>query len=180
MRNNQKFSAMKRMALAILLILAGPFCALAQIKVSGKITDETNTPMAGVSIIEIGTQNGAISDVDGNWSLTVSEGASLEFYYLGYVTIRKTATAGTMNVRMEPDTQVLEETVAYRRKAPSPEPCHRSSPKTWSPAQSHRPHRPSRARPQAYRCSVLQQSREHRHQYAYAESVPTTQATLCM
>lgn len=111
MRNNQKFSAMKRMALAILLILAGPFCALAQIKVSGKITDETNTPMAGVSIIEIGTQNGAISDVDGNWSLTVSEGASLEFYYLGYVTIRKTATAGTMNVRMEPDTQVLEETV---------------------------------------------------------------------
>lgn len=79
MRNNQKFSAMKRMALAILLILAGPFCALAQIKVSGKITDETNTPMAGVSIIEIGTQNGAISDVDGNWSLTVSEGASSNF-----------------------------------------------------------------------------------------------------
>lgn len=111
MRNNQKFSAMRRMALAMLLILAGPFCALAQIKVSGKITDETNTPMAGVSIIEIGTQNGAISDVDGNWSLTASEGAVLEFYYLGYVTIRKTATAGTMNVRMEPDTQVLEETV---------------------------------------------------------------------
>ncbi|MDE5955153.1 MAG: carboxypeptidase-like regulatory domain-containing protein, partial [Bacteroidales bacterium] len=78
MRNNSRFSAMRRAALAMLLILAGPLCALAQVRITGKITDELKAPMAGVSIIEKGTQNGAISDVDGNYSITADEGAVLE------------------------------------------------------------------------------------------------------
>ena len=113
MRTKSTFSRMISTALAMLLILAGSLTASAQgqLKVTGKVIDELNAPMIGVSVIEKGTQNGVMTDVDGNYEISVAEGAVLEYSYIGYITVDKTAINGTINVNMEPDNELLEETV---------------------------------------------------------------------
>jgi TonB-dependent starch-binding outer membrane protein SusC len=56
-------------------------------RVTGKINDAAGTPLAGVNILEKGTLNGAISDVNGNFTITVgSQNATLIFSFIGYLT----------------------------------------------------------------------------------------------
>ena len=56
-------------------------------RVTGKINDAAGTPLAGVNILEKGTINGAISDVNGNFTITVgSQNAVLTFSFIGYLT----------------------------------------------------------------------------------------------
>lgn len=96
-----KQTARKRFAaVAFFLLICLPFClAQAQtMKVSGKVTDNLNEPMIGVSIVEKGTSNGCITDIDGNYTLNVHQGATIIFSYIGYVTQEKQAVAGTMNI----------------------------------------------------------------------------------
>ena len=113
MRTKSTFSRMIGTALAMLLILAGSLSASAQgqLKVTGKVTDELNAPMVGVSVIEKGTQNGVITDGDGAYEITVKAGAVLEFFYIGYITVDRNAINGTLNLNMEPDNEMLEEIV---------------------------------------------------------------------
>lgn len=113
MRTKSTFSRMIGTALAMLLILAGTLSASAQgqLKVTGKVTDELNAPMVGVSVIEKGTQNGVITDGDGAYEITVKAGAVLEFFYIGYITVDRNAINGTLNINMEPDNEMLEEIV---------------------------------------------------------------------
>lgn len=68
-------------------------------------------PMIGVSIQEKGTTNGVISDFDGNYNLSVKQGAVLVFSYIGYVMQEHQAVAGTLNVTLKEDTKALEEVV---------------------------------------------------------------------
>jgi len=56
----------------------------AQQTVSGTVTDEASNPLAGVSVIEVGTNNGALTGAEGTFELKVQEGASLIFAYNGY------------------------------------------------------------------------------------------------
>ena len=97
----------------MLLILAGSITASAQgwVTVTGKVIDELNSPMVGVSVIEKGTQNGVMTDATGKYTISAQAGSVLEFAYLGYVTVEKNAVAGTLDVNMEPDNELLEETV---------------------------------------------------------------------
>ncbi len=112
MRTNSTLSRMLGIAMATLFILAGSFTAAAQqLKVTGKVTDELNAPMVGVSVIEKGTQNGVQTDLDGKYTITVGAGSIVEFSYIGYVTVDKKSINGTLNVQMEPDTEMLDETV---------------------------------------------------------------------
>ena len=113
MRTKSTFSRMIGTALAMLLMLAGSLSASAQgqLKVTGKVTDELNAPMVGVSVIEKGTQNGVMTDVNGAYEITVKTGAVLEFSCIGYFTVDRNAINGTLNVNMEPDNEMLEETV---------------------------------------------------------------------
>ena len=86
-------------------------CALSlSAQVSGVIVDETGEPIIGASILEKGTTNGTITDFDGNFTLDVAEGATLEISYVGYATQSLAAAAG-MRVVLKEDTEVLEEVV---------------------------------------------------------------------
>lgn len=80
-------------------------------KVSGKIVDDLKVPMIGVSVIEKGTSNGVISDLDGNYELQVKEGATIVFSYVGYVTQEKKVTANIINITMKEDSKTLDEVV---------------------------------------------------------------------
>lgn len=109
MKNNE----VKRLAMSVLFLLAGmPFLlAQSQIKVSGKVTDDLKESMIGVSVFEKGTTNGVITDLDGNYMLSVKEGAVIVYSYIGYVTQEKKAVPGVMNVTLKEDTKTLDEVV---------------------------------------------------------------------
>ena len=111
MKQNLKQTARKRLAaMALFLLICLPF-SLAQaqtIKVNGRVTDDLNEPMIGVSIFEKGTTNGVITDMDGNYSLSVKEGATIVYSYIGYLTQEKKAVAGVMNVILKEDTKTLD------------------------------------------------------------------------
>lgn len=80
--------------------------------VSGKVTDSKGEPLIGVTVLEKGTTNGAITDFDGNYSLTVSSTSSvLQYSYVGYKNVEMAATKKVINVSMQEDTETLEEVV---------------------------------------------------------------------
>ena len=96
------------------------FCCLAwtsgelsaQIKVTGKIVDQTGESLIGVSITQKGTTNGTASDIDGNFTLQVSEGAVLLFNYIGYSQEEITVVnENPVMVTLKEDTQKLSEVV---------------------------------------------------------------------
>ncbi len=112
MKTIQKKIVQERMWAFVLFFLVEITAAYAQqVKVSGKVSDTNNEPMIGVSILEKGTTNGVISDLDGNYELSVNKGATLVFSYIGYVTQEKPTTGGTLNIILKEDNQTLEEVV---------------------------------------------------------------------
>jgi len=101
---------------AIILTIALFFVSLglsAQVKdFSGTVADVNGEPLIGVSVFEKGTTNGVITDLDGNYNISVLPGRVLEFSYVGMETQSVTAAAQTrINIIMKPDSQVLNETV---------------------------------------------------------------------
>lgn len=80
--------------------------------ISGKITDASGVPVIGASVIEAGTSNGVISDLDGNYKVTVKDNASIEVSCIGYTT-QKLPVSGrsVINVQLEEDSIALSETV---------------------------------------------------------------------
>lgn len=80
------------------------------ITASGLVVDENGEPLIGVSVLEQGTSNGTITDVNGRFSLRVKAGSTLAFSYVGYEA--KTAKAGRdMTVRMSSDNLTLNDVV---------------------------------------------------------------------
>ena len=107
---------LKGLAVSVLCLLAGGATLSAQQKVTitGNVIDETGFPMIGAGIIELGTndQNGAITDLDGNYSLTVPVGSTVEFRMIGYQAAQAVIKgAGTYNMQLQPDNLTLEGTV---------------------------------------------------------------------
>ena len=83
---------------------------LAQNKVSGTVLDATGEPLIGVSVLEAGTSNGVVTDFDGQFTLTVKQGAKITFSYVGYLSKTLPAQNG-MKVTLEEDNKVLNEVV---------------------------------------------------------------------
>lgn len=81
-----------------------------QITASGIVLDETGEPLIGVSVQVKGSSNGTITDMNGRYSLPVEQGQTLAFSYVGYKRLDMKA-AQQMNVRMQSDTEVLNEIV---------------------------------------------------------------------
>lgn len=77
------------------------------------ISAEDNQPVIGVSILEKGTTNGVITNIDGNYSITVTKSpATLQFSYIGMKTVEKQVNAATrINLVMESDAQQVDEVV---------------------------------------------------------------------
>lgn len=85
---------------------------LADVDISGKITDENGEGLPGASIIEKGTTNGVTADLDGNYKLKVPDNAILAISYVGYVTQElELAGRSEINITMALDAEQLEEIV---------------------------------------------------------------------
>ena len=87
-----------------------PVLAQAQNRASGTVIDELGEPMIGVAVVELGTTNGTVTDLDGNFDLAVNAGANLQFSFVGYTTQTVKAATG-MKITLVEDNKLLEETV---------------------------------------------------------------------
>lgn len=80
--------------------------------VKGTVTDDSGEPLIGVSVLVKGTTVGTITDIDGNYSLEVSDKGVLEFSYIGYQKVSiSTAGRTSFNVVMKEDALQLSEVV---------------------------------------------------------------------
>ena len=81
-------------------------------KVTGTVTDESGEPLIGVTVVENGANVGAITDLDGKYSLEAPANATLTFSYVGYLTQNvKVAGQSTHNVVLREDNALLDEVV---------------------------------------------------------------------
>lgn len=81
------------------------------ITTQGTVIDAQGEPLIGVSILEVGTTNGTITDIDGKFTLQVTSGATLELSYIGYKTQQLKAVSDLGTIQMSDDTEVLQEVV---------------------------------------------------------------------
>ena len=81
-------------------------------RIKGCIKDSSGEPIVGANVVEKGTTNGAITDIDGNFSIEVATGAVLQISYIGYNTQDIRITDKTSyNVVLKEDAEVLDEVV---------------------------------------------------------------------
>ena len=97
----------------LLLLCLIPLCCIAQnIMVKGIVKDNFGEPVIGANVTEKGTTNGMITDLDGNFSLTVQKNATLVISYIGYVTQEIAIKGNTnLNITLKEDSKALEEVV---------------------------------------------------------------------
>ncbi len=95
------------------ILLSSKLLLAQQHTVKGIITDETGFGMPGVTILEVGTLNGSITDLDGNYSLTLaSPDATIEISYVGYETLTiPIAGRSTIDASIKPSMEILDEIV---------------------------------------------------------------------
>ena len=102
----------KLTALALSLLVGLSLAAQQKVTISGVVTDDQNEPMIAAGVVQKGTTNGTVTDVDGNFTITVPAGAVIEFSSVGYVTQEFVASkTETVTIKMLTDTQMIEETV---------------------------------------------------------------------
>ena len=102
-------SLMRRLMLSFFFLLASTL-AFAQTEASGIIVDNIGEPIIGATVMEKGTSNGTVTDIDGNFRLKTASGATLVISYIGFATQELPAAAG-MNITMTDDTNELNEVV---------------------------------------------------------------------
>ena len=83
---------------------------LQTINVTGLVVDAAGEPVIGASVVEKGTTNGNITNVDGKFTLTVKTGAILQISYVGYQTQEIKATK-MMKIVLKEDSELLSEVV---------------------------------------------------------------------
>ena len=133
--NPQKTKKQLALALAISLVCAAPATTFAsafessvdnpaikevqsiqqqkQQTIKGIIKDTTGEPVIGASVLQKGTSNGTVTDIDGNFTLTVPTGSELQITYIGYVpqTVAVKAGMNSYNIIIQEDTKTLDEVV---------------------------------------------------------------------
>lgn len=81
-------------------------------RVTGVVRDEYGDPIIGANVIEKGTTNGIITDLDGKFTINVNPGAVLQFSYIGYMTREITVKdQSVLSIKLSEDTQALNEVV---------------------------------------------------------------------
>ena len=81
-------------------------------KLRGQVIDaKTGDPVIGVNILVKGTTNGTITDIDGKYEINAPVGSLLQISFIGYQTVEIKATAGEQTIKLQEDTETLDEVV---------------------------------------------------------------------
>ena len=85
--------------------------AFAQSTITGQVKDATGEPVIGASVLINGTSNGTVTDLDGNFSVSVQPGATLTISYIGFQKQQVAATNGMVITLQEDQAQQMNEVV---------------------------------------------------------------------
>ena len=101
-----------KLLMLLCMFLCSVATAFAQKTVTGTVMDETGMAVIGANVLEKGTSNGVITDIDGNFSLKVQDNATLVVSYIGY-TQQEIPTKGktSFNIILKEDSETLDEVV---------------------------------------------------------------------
>ena len=80
-------------------------------QLQGTVYDQNGEPVIGANVIEKGTHNGTVTDIDGKFSLTIGKNSSLEITFIGYLAQSVTPKDNTINIYLKEDLQTLDEVV---------------------------------------------------------------------
>lgn len=98
------------MTLALMFLTTAVFAQ--QVKVTGKVIDETGMGFPGVNVVIKGTTTGTATDVNGSFSMNVPKGQTLQFSFIGYQPKEVKITNDTdLKIKMEVQSETLEEVV---------------------------------------------------------------------
>ena len=107
---------MKRKLLFLSVLLLFGVCLVSaqqNLSVSGVVSDANDgNPLVGVSVIVKGTTLGTVTDLDGRYTIKVSQGATLVFSYIGMEKQEISVKSSVLNVKLQSDAQMLGEVVA--------------------------------------------------------------------
>lgn len=113
MQNNTSRFLQKKRALSLLgglFITASVFGQ--NLTVTGTVKDVTGEPVIGANVIQEGTSNGSITDIDGKFSLSIPKGSVLVISYIGYASQNVTVTGNQpLVITLKDDTELLDEVV---------------------------------------------------------------------
>ena len=103
----------KFLIIAFALLCTGWAVNAQNITIKGQVLDNLKEPVPMANISQVGTTNGTISDIDGNYTISVPVGATLEFSFIGFKSERRTVEKGmtVLNVTLQEDSQVLDAVV---------------------------------------------------------------------
>ena len=101
-----------RWVMALLGLLLSLGCYAQNITVKGIVKDaKFGDPIIGASVLQQGTTNGTITDMDGNFMLDAPKGATLEISYIGYKSQTVTVDGQEVNIMLAEDVEALDEVV---------------------------------------------------------------------
>ena len=106
-----KNARLRPFALFMALFLMNVSWAFAQLTVTGRVQSTSGDPLIGVNVVEKGTTNGTVTDLDGNYSLRVQQGKTLVFSYIGFLSQEVVVNKAKINVTLKEDTETLDEVV---------------------------------------------------------------------
>lgn len=103
---------MKKSFILFVFLLCSIVVVAQKKSITGIITDTAGEAVIGASIVEVGTTNGTVSDVDGNFTLSVSDNASIQVSFIGFSS-QTLSVQGKMNFKiiLKEDSELLQEVV---------------------------------------------------------------------
>ena len=101
-----------RLCTLIVLLFAGIYSFAQQVQVKGTVVEKSSgESIIGASVMEVGSNsNGTITDIDGNFTLSVASGATLSVSYIGYKAVTVKAQP-TLRIELTEDSQLIDEVV---------------------------------------------------------------------
>ena len=111
-RMKENVSWLKRCLLLFPTLILGAFLYAQNLNVTGTVTNsDDGQPIPGVSVVEKGTTNGTITNVDGVYNLSVPQGAVIVYSFVGMTAQEVTASSTTINVSLKADVIGMDEVV---------------------------------------------------------------------
>lgn len=112
MEINRISSRIMRVTILIILMLGGNAAYAQNRSIHGKVTDEQGEPLIGAGVLCKGSTNGVITDMDGNYTISVpAEVTELEASFLGYETATAAISGSVLNFSLQPSGDTLDDVV---------------------------------------------------------------------
>ena len=138
-----------KLLLTLLVLLMSTNAFAQRLTATGKVVDTAGLEVIGASVLEKGTTNGVVTNLDGEFSLSVEQNATLVISFIGYKTMEVKATTN-MNVTLQEDNELLDEVVvigygSVKRKDVTTA-VSTVSTRIWISAPLYRPPKPYKAK----------------------------------